>query len=117
MKEGSMSFRIADKNGDGDILLGGRLTVENAGRIGEALVRAFQQSDRVALILQGDAVADLSFLQVLCAAHQTALRENKKFELDSSAAPEVHALMQQTGFVYDRRSFCGPDIRRAEPGR
>jgi anti-anti-sigma regulatory factor len=112
-----MSFRIAEKQGPGDILMGGRLTVENAAGIREALVSVFQQSGRIAIALEGDVVADLSFLQVLCAAYQTALREDKIFEFDSSAAPEVHALMQETGFVYDRRSFCDPDVRREESGR
>lgn len=112
-----MSFRISEKDGTGDILMGGMLTVENIAGIREALAKAIQHADHVAIILTEDAVADLSFLQVLCAAHQTALSEGKRFELDSSAAPEVHATFQKAGFIYDMRSFCDSDIRRVESRR
>lgn len=112
-----MSFRLAESGGPGNILMGGQLTIENATAIREALGRALQQTDRVALAMDSDAVADLSFLQVLCAARRTAVRENKAFDIDSSAAPRVRAVMQEAGFVYDRGGFCVPGGKYAEtPG-
>jgi len=105
-----MSFKIAEKE-PGSILVVGQLRIEHASEIRDALLDAFKHADRVALTIERDAVADLSFLQVLCAAHRTALRENKKFELDSSAASGVQDMMREAGFVSDRGSFGDPGVR------
>jgi hypothetical protein len=107
----AMSFRIAEKEEPGSILAGGLLRIEHAGEIRDALMIAFKHADRVTLTIERDAVADLSFLQMLCAAHRTALREKKKFELDSSAAPGVQDVIQEAGFVYDSGNFCDPGVR------
>ncbi|NJD57297.1 MAG: STAS domain-containing protein [Nitrospirae bacterium] len=108
-----MSFRIAESEGPGTIRMGGQLTIENAAAIREALARALQQADRVVLAMDRDAVADLSFLQVLCAARRTAVRGDKTFDIESSAAHAVQAVMQEAGFISDSGGFCAPDGKRA----
>ena len=106
-----MSFRIQETEEKGRLVTEGQLKIEHAAAIRDVLMDAFEHADRVALTIERDAAADLSFLQVLCAAHRTALRENKKFELDSSAASGVQDMMREAGFVSDRGSFDDPGVR------
>ena len=103
-----MSFRIAESEVPGRLLLGGQLTVEHAAKIREELIRAFQQAERVVLTVGEDAVPDLSFLQLLCAARRTALQEKKSFELDSAAAPKVHVLLQEAGYHHGTDDYGWP---------
>jgi hypothetical protein len=87
--------------------MGGSLTIENAVRIREALIRVFRESDRVVLEIEKDVVADVSFLQILCSAYRTAFIEKKRFDVDWSAAPGVKLLMTVAG--YDCAGQCVPD--------
>lgn len=92
-----MSFRTADSEGSGRLLLRGNLTIEHAGEIKKELLSAFEQTDRLVLAIESNVIADLSFLQLLCAAHRTACKEKKTFEVDSSAASTIRGLMQEAG--------------------
>jgi len=83
--------------------MGGSLTIENAARIRQELIRAFQGSDSVVLVIGEDVVADVSFLQILCSAYRTACNENKKFEVDWSAAPGVRMLLTAAGYNCDEQ--------------
>jgi hypothetical protein len=106
-----MSFRSLASGASGRLVMGGSLTIENAVRIREELIRAFRESDRVALEIEEDVVADLSFLQILCSAYRTACIEKKIFEADWSAAPGVKLLMTAAG--YDCTGQCVPDAGEA----
>lgn len=107
-----MSFRVAEEQNR--IVLVGQLTIAHAAEIREALVTAFQRTDRIALVLERDIEADLSFLQVLCGAYHTAHRQKKTFAVDSSAAPAFQAVMQESGFAFNREGFCDQQVKRAE---
>ena len=109
-----MMFNIHETGQKGGLTLGGQLRIEHAAEIRDALMNVFQRADCVALTIERDAVADLSFLQVLCAANRTAQGEKKKFEFNSSAAPGVQDMMQEAGFAYERGSFCDPGVMSRE---
>jgi len=109
-----MSFRIHETEEKGRLVTEGQLKIEHAAAIRDVLMDAFEHADRVALTIERDAVADLSFLQVLCAANRTAQGEKKKFEFNSSAAPGVQDMMQEAGFAYERGSFCDPGVMSRE---
>jgi len=101
-----MSFRSAASEESGRLAMGGSLTVENAARIREELIRVFRESDRIALEIEEDVVADLSFLQILCSAYRTAFLEKKTFELDLAAAPGIRQLLMAAGYQFDKQ--CVP---------
>lgn len=111
-----MSFRSTASEKPGRLAMGGSLTVDNAARIQEELIRVSRESDRIALEIEEDAVADLSFLQILCSAHRTALLEKKTFELDLSAAPGIRQLLIGAGYQLDKQRIPLADGPRIEAG-
>jgi hypothetical protein len=114
-----MSFRSASSGETGRLAMGGSLTIENAARIREELIRAFRESDRVVLEIGEDVVAaDVSFMQILCSAYRTAFNEKKTFEVDWSAAPGVRLLLTATGYNGDEQCLhkAGEDRRAARGG-
>lgn len=114
-----MSFRSSSSGESGRLALGGNLTIENAVRIREELIRAFRRSDRVVLDVMEDVVADISFMQILCSAYRTASNEKKTFEVDWSAAPGVKLLLTAAGYNGDEQCLlnAGEDrgAARGEP--
>lgn len=110
-----MSFSSSASGDSGRLALGGSLTIENAVRIREVLIRAFRESDRVVLEVRGDAAADGSFLQLLCSAYRTAVIEKKVFEVDWSAAPGVRLSLAAAGYNCDEQYFS--NAGEADSGR
>jgi len=113
-----MSFRSASSGETGRLAMGGSLTIENAARIREELIRAFRESDRIVLEIGADVVADVSFLQILCSAYRTGFNEKKTFEVDWSAAPGVRLLLTAAGYNGDEQCLpkAGEDRRASRGG-
>lgn len=113
-----MSFRSSVSGESGRLALGGSLTIENAARIRQELLRTFRESERVILELMGDVVADVSFMQILCSAKKTAINEKKRFEVDWSAASKVRSSMAAAGYNCDELCFrdAGEDRRSVNGG-
>ena len=111
-----MSFRSTASEKSGRLAMGGSLTVDNAARIREELIRAFRESDRIALEIEEDVVADLSFLQILCSAYRTAFLEKKTFALDLSAAPKIRQLLIGAGYQFDKQCVRLAGEDRIEAG-
>jgi len=80
----------------------GRLTASQAGRLHQALLKAFDRSRRVELALRDVSEADLSFLQLLCAAHRTAVARGAAYLLSGlEAAGPVLRLIRESGAERD----------------
>lgn len=85
--------------------LGGDLTFPHAPRIRECLLEAFTAMQHVGLDLGEIREIDLSFLQLLCAAHRTALAEGKEITLLNRELPApLREVAGAAGFV--NRSGC-----------
>jgi len=80
------------------VTAGGRLTASQAVRLRQVLLEAFAGSRQVELQLHGVQEADLSFLQLLCAAHRTAAAHGVAFLVSGLeyAAP-VLCLIREAG--------------------
>ena len=80
------------------IVAGGRLTLSRVARLHQELLDAFAASGRVDLFLHDVEEADLTFLQLICAAHRTAVARGVEFTVGglSSAAP-VLRLIREAG--------------------
>jgi len=80
------------------ITAGGRITTSQAGRLHQLLLEAFECSSRVELSLYDAQEVDLSFLQLLCAAHRTAAARGAAFMLSGlESAEPVLRLIQEAG--------------------
>jgi anti-anti-sigma regulatory factor len=64
---------------DAVIVAGGRLTCSHAGQLHKELLEAFAGGGRVDLFLHDVREVDLTFLQLLCAAHRTAAAKGAVF--------------------------------------
>ena len=87
------------RNGsDAVIVAGGRLTFSHAGRLRTDLLEAFAGAARVDLFLHDVQEADLTFVQLLCAAHRTAAARGAAFTVGGlEAAGPVWRLIRESG--------------------
>ena len=83
---------------DAVIVAGGSLTCSHAGRLHRELLEAFAGSGRVDLFLHDVREADLTFLQLMCAAHRTAAAQGRVFTIGGldSASP-IRRLILEAG--------------------
>lgn len=93
-----MRLELQRTENDAVIVAGGRLTFSQAGRLHSALLEAIAGDGRVDLFLHDVEEADLSFLQLLCAAHRTAAAQGAVFTLGGldSAGP-IRRLIHEAG--------------------
>ena len=104
-------FTVSQPDDARVLVMGGSLTIENAGEIRRRLLDAFERSDRVVVSIAEDTQMDISFLQILCAAHHTAAKTNKTFELDRApkvfpCAIEDAGYLRLRGCIHDRDRTC-----------
>jgi len=93
-------MRVAcERTEDGAVVTAeGRLTASQAGLLHQSLLDAFAGSRRVELSLRGVQEADVSFLQLLCAAHRTAAARGVAFLVNGlDAAEPVVRLIHEAG--------------------
>ncbi len=104
-------FDQTDKKG-GVLTLGGAVTFEHADEVRSALIKALINADQVVLDFEKATKADLSCLQLLCSAHRTSTRLNKRV-LFSGRFPEVlrtaadgAGYLRCNGCELDRQKSC-----------
>jgi anti-anti-sigma regulatory factor len=80
------------------VRVAGRLTASESGRLREHLLAAFDGARRVEVVLQDVGEADLTFLQLLCAAHRTAAARGVALLVSGLASAEpVARLIREAG--------------------
>jgi anti-anti-sigma regulatory factor len=88
--------------------VGGSLTVEPAAELKNVIRDALMgQADSVVLLLGAVTAADLSFFQVLCSAHRTAVNSKKTFSVERFQQDALLRVHRMAGFV--RRNGCALD--------
>jgi anti-anti-sigma factor len=93
-----MQFTSEHHEGVTVVTAGGRLTASQAGPLQRLLLEAFAGTNNVELSLRDVQEADLSFLQLLCAAHRTAAARGIGFRLCGlESAPAVTRLIRSAG--------------------
>ena len=93
-----MKSDLQRKGNDAVIVAGGQLTFSHAGRLHKELLEAFAGGGRVDLFLHDVQETDLTFLQLLCAAHRTAAARGTVFTvggLDSESS--IRRLIHRAG--------------------
>ncbi len=86
----------------------GSLTVEHAVELKAAVQDALTGlADSVVLSLGEVTSVDLSFFQVLCSAHRTAVTNKKTFSMERFQQDALLRVHRMTGFV--RRNGCALD--------
>ena len=82
----------------------GDLTIENTRELRQLLLAALDNLEEITLAFEDVTAVDLSFVQLLCAAHRTAVRADKIFQVAGSRPEILKAAVRETGFI--RESGC-----------
>jgi anti-anti-sigma regulatory factor len=86
----------------------GKCTIEKAGRIRTLLMERLAEPGGLILNLSGVSEVDLSFLQLLCAAHKSASNSGKAFGLEGALSEPLILKAREAGFAC--RGECGPHL-------
>ena len=99
---------MSKKNSVGEkITFSGRLTIRTAREQKKKLMEAYQKGGPLRLEIRDVETVDLSFLQMLCSLHRTALRDKKKLTLEPPVSPILRRTMNAVGF--ERGVSCAKD--------
>ncbi len=84
--------------------LAGKLTISRASELAASVGQMLAEAEHAAVLdLAAVTAADVSFLQILCAAHRTALRDGKSLSI-TSPSKELLRTVRTAGF--ERRQPC-----------
>lgn len=86
-------------DGKGVLVLAGDFTVAEAGELKECLARALAAGPDLAVDLGGVERVDLTFLQLLRAAHLTLAQRGKTLECPGGIPPAVAQAADRAGFM------------------
>ena len=74
-------FRAGESGRKIELVLDGPLTIEKASAIRTKLISTLSRGNEIVISIDADVPVDLSFLQLLCAAHRSASKLGKAFAL------------------------------------
>ncbi len=92
------------------LALDGECTLDRALELKSILLEALKDGGDLLLNLENAAAADLSFLQLLCAAHRTALRCGKQLALCPGPSTAFIEAAEGAGFL--RTMGCQAALNR-----
>ena len=95
-----------------EVVLSGSLSLSSAADNRKQLLQALDEADTVQLILQEVEDVDLSLVQIICAAHRSAIQRDKLLELQNDL-PDIFTqiiedagLHSHIGCTSDKRGCC-----------
>lgn len=103
-----MTFIKEKKTDRGRLVLEGELTLGRIRQLHEELMSSLKRVKHLDVNIAGAVETDLSFLQLLCSAHQTAVKMGKTLSLASDLPEILLQTMESNG--YSRHRGCSLDI-------
>ena len=101
-------FREKDDDERGRLVLEGELTLEHVRQLHEELRSSMENVRKLDVDISGVVEADLSFLQLLCSAHRTAVKTGKTLNFVKDIPESVRQVMENNG--YSRQNSCSLDV-------
>lgn len=98
----------ADTTGIKSVVVNGEMTVQHAGEIRDVLMEGFSDGAGLCLELGNVSEIDIAGLQLLCAAHKTAMTNNKYFSVGGIDCAAIRSVIRDAGFP--RHTGCAQDI-------
>lgn len=90
------------------LCLDGELTVSRAAELKKMMIDALESSDTVEIDLDEVTGVDLSFLQLACSAHRTAITNGKEFFFSNGETEMLQQVREQAGFIFQRGCVHNP---------
>ncbi len=84
------------------VTFSGDLTIENAQELQKILLAAMDNAAELLLTFENVTATDLTFVQLLCSAHRTAVRSDKIMKLASPRPEVLMAAVRETGFIREK---------------
>ncbi len=97
-----------EASGLGVVILDGDLTIDHAAGIKNILIQALESAKEVSIRLRDVTAADISCLQLLCSAHKTAVKSDKKITLDDGCSEIFRQTVADAGFSRSRECQQNP---------
>ena len=91
-----------------NVQVNGCMTIGSIREVYEVLLDAFNRGTQVSLDLEGVSAVDLSGLQIVCAAHRTAVQAGRGFSVAGNRRDVIVKAAGAAGFL--RRVGCVKDI-------
>ena len=88
-----------------NINLDGTLTIQVASVMKEKIFSMLKNNQDVVLNLVGAASIDLSFIQIICAAHRTARENGYRFQVNPDIPEDIASSIKYAGFA--KNVGCG----------
>lgn len=89
------------------LMFAGDLDLYSANQAHQALAEAIRNYAHIAVQVMRVEALDLSFLQLICSAHRTAIFQKKRFTLTLEDVDHIKQLLAPIGF--NRDCGCGSD--------
>jgi anti-anti-sigma regulatory factor len=102
-----MTYRFEKSGSSGVLTFSGKLTVEHVGAMRTALIQVLTDADNIEMDFSGVTEVDFFCLQLLCSAHRTSLRLNKRVNVVGSQPAKFRKTLEAAG--YSRVTGCGLD--------
>ena len=103
-----MTFFRENDDACGRLVLEGELNLCRIRQLHEELRSSMENVRKLDVDISGVVEADLSFLQLLCSAHRTAVKTGKTLNLMNDIPEAVRQAMEANG--YSRQNSCSLDI-------
>jgi anti-anti-sigma regulatory factor len=110
MKQGAMTMLNTEQESSGKtavVMVGGKLSIDRAAELREIFAKALDESEQVVVEFGECKAMDLSFLQLICSAHRSAVQAGRTLKLGDTL-PALWAETAETA-GYFRLKGCDLD--------
>jgi anti-anti-sigma regulatory factor len=83
------------------LIMEGALTIERAGEVKEMILNAMRNSATVVIRFMENSRIDISFLQLVCAAHRSALSAGKHLKLVQEMPDSLLKEIRSAGYAHN----------------
>ena len=94
-----MNFKVVQDKKESILSLSGELTLLEAAQLKVELIQILDSSERVTIDTQTLEGIDLACLQVLCAAHRSAMERGRQLALSPPSCEVITATAGQAGLM------------------
>ncbi len=94
-----MNFEKDASGKQGTLMLIGELTIQCAGELKDSLIKSQEAVESLLLNLEGVEGADIPCLQLLCSAHRTAVRANKRLSFTGAIPLSFRQTVRDAGYA------------------
>jgi anti-anti-sigma regulatory factor len=98
-------FNIDQLNSNGKLVLEGILTIQNSALIKKTILESLGQVNHLIVSHETGESFDLSYIQILIAAHITSVDSGKSFEINSHNPESFVCLLKEMDCISDKWLF------------